>query len=61
MRSILARMMKFVIALIIVAAMLFGGLLALRRSSRDALPSQDVIDRVKARERELAEREGREK
>jgi len=61
LRSILARMMKFVIALIIVAAMLFGGLLALRRSSRDALPSQDVIDRVKARERELAEREGREK
>ena len=61
MRSILARMMKFVIALIIVAAVLFGGLLALRRSSRDALPSQDVIDRVKARERELAEREGREK
>jgi len=54
-------MMKFVIALIIVAAVLFGGLLALRRSSRDALPSQDVIDRVKARERELAEREGREK
>jgi hypothetical protein len=50
-------MMKFVIALLIVGAVLFGGLLALRRSSRDALPSQDVIDRVKARERELLEKE----
>jgi hypothetical protein len=54
-------MMKFVIALLIVGAVLFGGLLALRRSSRDALPSQDVIDRVKARERELADQESREK
>ena len=59
--SILAPMLKFVIALVIVAAVLLGGLLALRRSSRDALPSQDVIDRVKARERELAERERSEK
>jgi hypothetical protein len=50
-------MMKFVIALVIVAAVVFGGLLALRRSSRDALPSQDVIDRAKARERELQARE----
>ena len=50
-------MLKFVIALVIVAAVLWGGLLAFRRSSRDALPSQDVLDRVKARDRELQARE----
>jgi hypothetical protein len=50
-------MVKFVIALSIVLAVILGGLLAFRRSSRLAMPSQDVIDRVKAREVELEKQE----
>lgn len=50
-------MVKFVIALAVVVAVTLGGLLAFRRSSRLAMPSQDVLDRVKVRERELEEQD----
>jgi hypothetical protein len=52
-RALGSGMVKFVIALLLVFAVVLGGLLAFRRSSRIAMPSQDVIDRVKVREREL--------
>ena len=54
-------MVKFVIALSVVLAVVLGGLLAFRRSSRVAMPSQDVIDRVKIRERELENQERKER
>jgi hypothetical protein len=50
-------MLKFLIAFGLVIAIVLGGLLTFRRSSRLAMPSQDVIDRVKARERVLQEQE----
>ena len=53
-------MIRFVIALVVVVAIVLGGLLAFRRS-RLPLPSQDVIDRVKRRERVLEEEERRER
>lgn len=53
-------MIRFIIAFVIVGAILFGSLLALRRT-RMEMPSQDVIDRVKLREREIEARERTEK
>ncbi len=50
-------MVKFVIALVIVIAVLAGGWLRLMRARRLPLPPQDVLDRVKQRERELEARD----
>ncbi len=49
-------MLKFLIVLAVVIAVVVGGLLAFRRS-KGPLPPQDVLDRVKQRERELEARE----
>jgi len=50
-------MTKFIIALIVVAAVLVGGLIGLLRArSVPSLP-QDVLDRVKRREREWEAKE----
>jgi hypothetical protein len=52
-------MSRFVIALILVAAILIGGLIGLLRSRRDPMGSPEVLDRVKRREREIEAREDR--
>jgi hypothetical protein len=54
-----AGMSHFVIALVIVATILVGGLVKLLRSRRDPMGSPEVLDRVKQRERELQAREDR--
>ena len=48
---------KFVIALIVVLAVLAGGLVGLLRGRRMPLPPQDVLDRVRRREQELEAKE----
>jgi len=53
-------MTKFVIALIIVAALLLSGLLVLLRSRRDPMGSPEVLERAKQRNRELDARDRRE-
>lgn len=54
-------MTKLVIALIIVAAVLLSGLMALLRNANRPLAPPDVLERAKARNRELEEQEKREK
>jgi len=46
-------MTKFVVALIVVAAVLASGLMALLRARSMPLPPKDVLDRVRQREKEL--------
>ncbi len=53
-------MTKFVIAIILVAAVLVGGLVSLLRNRRTPMGSPEVLARVKQRERELQEQERRE-
>ena len=53
-------MNQFVIALVIVVAILVGGLVAFLRSRREPMGSPEVLDRVKQREREIEARERRE-
>jgi hypothetical protein len=53
-------MTKFVIALILVAALLVGGLIGLLRGRRDPMGSPEVLERAKQRNRELDEQEKRE-
>jgi hypothetical protein len=53
-------MSKFLIAVIIVAAILIGGLMQLLRSRREPMGSPEVLARAKQRNRELDERERRE-
>jgi hypothetical protein len=50
-------MTKFIIAMIIVGALLIGSLMALQRTP---MGSPEVLERVKQRERELQEQERRE-
>lgn len=50
-------MTKFVIAVVVVAAVLAGGLVALLRARHMPLPPQDVLDRVRRREQELEAKE----
>jgi len=50
-------MVKFIIALGVVIAVLASGLMGLLRGRRLPSPPQDVLDRVKQRERELEARE----
>lgn len=54
-------MTKFVIALIIVAAVLISGLTTLLRNWRQPMGSPEVLERAKQRNRELEEQERREK
>jgi hypothetical protein len=53
-------MTKFVVATIVVIALLVGGLLALLRGRRTPMAPPDVLDRVKQRNRELEAQERRE-
>ena len=50
-------MLRFAIAFAIALALLLGSLFALRNARNRDMPSKDVIDRVKAREKLLEERE----
>jgi hypothetical protein len=52
-------MTRFVLALILVVALIAGGLLALLRSRRDPMGSPEVLERAKQRNREIEERERR--
>jgi hypothetical protein len=53
-------MSRFVIALILVAALLVGGLVSLLRSRRDPMGPPEVLERAKRRNRELEAQEKRE-
>jgi hypothetical protein len=53
-------MTKFVIAMILVGALLIGGLVGLLRNRRTPMASPEVLERVTRRERELEEQEKRE-
>lgn len=48
-----------VLIVLLVVGALVGGLLALRSSTRTGMPSRDVLDRAKRRERELEDEEKR--
>ena len=50
-------MTKFIIAAIIVLALLVGGLMGLLRGKDAPMGSPEVLDRAKKRERELEEQE----
>jgi hypothetical protein len=54
-------MTKVVVSIVIVIAIVLGGLLSLRRNARLGQPSQEVIDRAKLREREIEAKERDEK
>lgn len=54
-------MMKLVIALILVVAILAGGLLALLRSRRGPMPSSEILERVRQRNRELDAQDSRDR
>lgn len=53
-------MSKFVIAMILVAVVLVGGLVALLRGRREPMGSPEVLERAKQRNRELEAQEERE-
>ena len=53
-------MTRFVIAMIIVAAILVGGLVGLLRGRRQPMGSPEALDRSKVRNRELDAQEKRE-
>ena len=53
-------MTKFVVAAIVVAALLLGALFGLLRSRKTPMAPPDVLDRVKRRNRELEAQERRE-
>jgi len=53
-------MSKFVIAMIVVAALLVGGLMGLLRGRRDPMGSPEALERAKLRNRELEAQEKRE-
>ncbi|MEO8019611.1 MAG: hypothetical protein ABI769_17510 [Pseudomonadota bacterium] len=53
-------MTKFVIATIVVIALLIGGLLGLLRGRRTPLAPPDVLDRARQRNREIEAQERRE-
>ena len=50
-------MFKAVIIFVIVIAVLFGGMLALRSSRRTGMPSEDVLKRASQRAREQADKD----
>ena len=47
-------MLRAIIVLIVVLAIVFGGMLALRRSRRTGMPSEEVLKRAGERAREQA-------
>jgi Protein of unknown function (DUF2897) len=47
-------MFKAIVVLVIVLAIVFGGMLALRSSRRTGMPSEDVLKRATERAREQA-------
>jgi DUF2897 family protein len=47
-------MLKAIVVLIIVLAVVFGGMLALRSSRRTGMPGEDVLKRATERAREQA-------
>jgi hypothetical protein len=49
-----------IIVILIVLALIVGGLLTLRRSAKTGMPSKDVLDRATRRARELEAQEKRE-
>jgi hypothetical protein len=53
-------MTLFVISMIVVAAILVGGLLALLRGRHDPMGSPEVLERVERRNRELEAQDKRE-
>jgi hypothetical protein len=53
--------MKAIIIIVVVLAVLVGGLLSLRSSARTGMPGEDVIKRAKEREKQLQESEKNEK
>jgi hypothetical protein len=53
-------MTKLVIALVIVATILLGGLVRLLRNSRQPMGTPEQLERAKQRNRELEEQERRE-
>ena len=59
-------MLKAIIVIVLVIAAVFGGLFALRSTSRMGMPDDSVLQRAKKRARELAaedaqDKEGRQK
>ncbi len=52
--------MKAFIIIVVVVAVLVGGILTLRSSRNSGMPSQDVLDRAKQRGREQAAKDERE-
>ena len=54
-------MLKAVVVLIIVLAVVFGGMLALRTSRRTGMPSEDVLKRASQRAREQAAKDDAER
>jgi hypothetical protein len=53
-------MTKLVIAIVVVAALLIGGLVQLLRNRNQPMGSPEVLERARLRELELAEQERRE-
>jgi hypothetical protein len=53
-------MTKFVVAFLVVAALLVGGLLGLLRGRRAPMASPETLERVKQRNRDLEAQERRE-
>ncbi len=53
-------MTKLIIALVIVAAILIGGLMKLLQNSRQPMGSPEALERARQRNRELEEQERRE-
>jgi FtsZ-interacting cell division protein ZipA len=54
-------MLKAIVIFIIVIAILFGGMLALRSSRRTGMPSEDVLKRASQRAREQAAKDDAER
>ena len=54
-------MLKAIVVLIIVLAVVFGGMLALRSSRRTGMPSEDVLKRASDRAREQAAKDDAER
>jgi hypothetical protein len=53
-------MSKLIIALVIVATILIGGLMKLLRNSKQPMGSPEALERAKQRNKELEEQERRE-
>jgi Protein of unknown function (DUF2897) len=54
-------MLKAIVVLVIVLAVVFGGMLALRSSRRTGMPSEDVLKRATDRAKEQAAKDDAER